>query len=132
MPAISHVTFASEDPDELAAFWEQALDHERQSLPDGTSESTGESGASGSEETVLLAHPGDGPDLLFMRMPGSTPEHMPIHLDIEVENREPTVDRLETRGGTIVETKSEEFGTETHTWTVMEDPEGNGFCVAEA
>jgi hypothetical protein len=38
---------------------------------------------------------------------------------------------LEDLGATIRETKSETFETHTSTWTVMEDPEGNGVCLTE-
>jgi hypothetical protein len=36
------------------------------------------------------------------------------------------VKRLSGLGATVVETKTGTFG---ETWTVMRDPEGNGFCV---
>jgi len=34
-------------------------------------------------------------------------------------------------GAGVRETKTEVAGDHTATWTVMEDPEGNGFCVFE-
>ena len=56
---------------------------------------------------------------------------MPIHPDLGADDREAAVERLEELGASVRETKTEETGDHTATWTVMEDPEGNGFCVFE-
>ena len=37
--------------------------------------------------------------------------------------------RLVALGATVVETKTRETGEFREVWTVMHDPEGNGFCV---
>lgn len=119
MPQVRHLTFACEDPDGLAAFWADALGGERRDLPP-------------SIDDVLVDLPDDGPDLLFKPdIEKGTERDLPIHLDLEVEDRERAVARLADLGGTVRETKSERFETRTSTWTVMADPEGNGFCVTE-
>jgi len=56
---------------------------------------------------------------------------LPVHLDLAIEDRAAAVERFRDLGGAVRETKSEEFADQTHTWTVMEDPEGNEFCVSE-
>lgn len=70
-----------------------------------------------------------GPRLFFKKMEKTASDTLPIHLDIDTEDREETVARLQTLGATVRETKRQELGPITETWTVMEDPEGNGFCV---
>lgn len=54
---------------------------------------------------------------------------MPIHLDINVTDREAEHERVLQLGGHLVETKSFRVGDLADTWTVMRDPEGNGFCL---
>lgn len=117
MAEIGNVTFACDDPAGLADFWAAVLDGERVELPD-------------SFDGELVERP-DGPNLLFKDLPRGTERGLPIHLDLVVENREAAVERFRDLGGAVRETKSEEFAGGTHTWTVMEDPEGNGFCVSE-
>ena len=117
MAEIGNVTFACEDLPRLAEFWATVLDGERVELPD-------------SFDGELVRRP-DGPNLLFNDLPKGTERDLPIHLDLVVEDRETAVERFRDLGGAVRETKSDEFAGQTHTWTVMEDPEGNGFCVSE-
>ena len=127
MTSIDKITFACNSPDRLAAFWASALDRERIDLP---RELAG--GETGDPDHVVLTDPEDRtPDLLFKRMPKSTTEDIPIHLDLAVADRGASVERFESLGASAVETKRERFGDRTEEWTVMEDPEGNGFCVSE-
>jgi predicted enzyme related to lactoylglutathione lyase len=72
---------------------------------------------------------GDGPELRFDRLPRSPTIELPIHLDINVPDREAELDRLLGLGARLVETKSHSIGELSETWTVMRDPEGNGFCI---
>ena len=117
MPELQFITFACEDADRMAEFWTAVLNSERRDLPE-------------SLDAEVVERPRDGPDLLFKEQPKGTGE-LPIHLDLSTENREQTVDRLRSLGGSVRETKTETYETHTSTWTVMEDPEGNGFCVTE-
>jgi predicted enzyme related to lactoylglutathione lyase len=118
MTELEFITFACSDPDELAAFWAAALDGERRELPPAL-------------DPEIVDRPGDGPDLLFKQQPKGTERDLPIHLDLSTSDREATVERLRELGASVRETKTEEYETHTATWTVMEDPEGNGFCVSE-
>ena len=115
MAELAHVNFASDDPAELADFWAAALDAERLDLLD--------------ELGLEIVEDDDGPDLMFREAPRGTDRDLPIHLDLHADDREAEVERLETLGATVRETKTdEEHGT---VWTVLEDPAGNGFCVSE-
>jgi predicted enzyme related to lactoylglutathione lyase len=112
MLRLSHITFAAEEPERLAAFWAELLD----------GYSAEQAGAS------WRAH-GEGPELFFNRMEKSPTIELPIHLDVNVPDREAELQRALELGGKLVETKSHAIGELTEIWTVMRDPEGNGFCI---
>ena len=54
---------------------------------------------------------------------------VPIHVDVNVPDREAELNRILQLGGQLVETRSDSIGNFSETWTVMRDPEGNGFCI---
>jgi predicted enzyme related to lactoylglutathione lyase len=110
--ALSHITFASEDPDLLGRFWAEVLDGYEPEL---------------SGEDVRVQ--GEGPELLFHRAAKSPTIELPIHLDVNVPDREAELQRLLGLGARLVATKSDVIGELSETWTVMRDPEGNGFCI---
>jgi predicted enzyme related to lactoylglutathione lyase len=74
---------------------------------------------------------GEGPTLLFNRMAKSPTIEVPIHLDVNVPDREAERDRLLQLGGRLVENKSFRIGALAGGCTVMRDPEGNGFCLED-
>src|SRR5438874_5370846 len=111
MLRLNHITFAAEDPRHLAAFWAGALGYETEP-----------------SDADAFAR-GEGPDLFFKRMSKSPTIELPIHLDVNVPDREAEVQRLIELGAKLVETKTSEVGELKETFTVLRDPEGNGFCV---
>lgn len=126
MTSIEKITSACSTTDRLATFWARALERERADLPPELA------GGTDDPDHVVLADPDErSPPLLFKRMPKGSTEDIPVHLDLATEDRAATVDRLEDLGANAVETKRERFDGRTEEWTVMEDPEGNGFCVCE-
>jgi predicted enzyme related to lactoylglutathione lyase len=78
---------------------------------------------------MLMPPDGHGPRLLFQRRPKTPTESIPIHLDLGSDDAQAEIARLVELGATVVETKSHVIGGFTETWTVLRDPEGNGFCV---
>ena len=130
MPAIQNVTFACEEPEELASFWASALDYEIEPIPPGFTELLESAGHDPSDARAIFDPTGEGPRLFFKRMPKSSADHIPIHLDLAVPDREEAVAELIEKGATNIETKTLDLGKYQQHWTVMEDPEGNGFCVA--
>jgi predicted enzyme related to lactoylglutathione lyase len=112
MLRLGHITFAADDPQRLAEFWAEFLDGY-------STEPAGES---------WRAH-GDGPALFFNRLAKSPTIELPIHLDVNVPDREAELSRILELGGKLVETKSHMIGELSEIWTVMRDPEGNGFCI---
>jgi hypothetical protein len=133
MTAIRTITFACAEPVRLAEFWAAALEYVAVEIPPARLADIEAAYASGDLDPdgwAMLQHPdGVGPRLLFHRRPRSPTEHIPIHLDLGVDDREAEVERLVGLGATVVETKTMTLGSSLEVWTVMRDPEGNGFCV---
>jgi predicted enzyme related to lactoylglutathione lyase len=109
---LNHITFACEEPHRVAEFWTQLLD-----------------GYTAEPSAQTYFGRGDGPELFFNRIPKSPTIELPIHLDVNVPDREAELERLLGLGARLVETKSHQVGELSETWTVMRDPEGNGFCI---
>jgi hypothetical protein len=135
LTSIRCITFACADPVHLAEFWAAAVGYVPVEVPPARMVDIEAAIAAGELERdgwAMLRHPERvGPYLLFHRRPRSQPEHIPIHLDLQVDDREAEVERLVALGATVVETKTQMLGSSLETWTVMRDPEGNGFCVEE-
>ena len=112
MLRLNHVTFACAEPERVAEFWAELLDGY---TPDG-------------EAGAWFAR-GDGPELFFREAEKSPTIELPIHLDVNVPDREAELERLLGLGAKLVETKSHQIGELSETWTVMRDPEGTGFCI---
>jgi predicted enzyme related to lactoylglutathione lyase len=112
MLRLEQITFACDDAKLMAEFWAEFLDGY-------TAEGAGESWRA----------VGGGTTLSFSRMEKSPTIELPIHLDVNVPDREAELQRLLGFGASLVETKSHSVGELSETWTVMRDPEGNGFCI---
>jgi predicted enzyme related to lactoylglutathione lyase len=111
---LEHITFSCDDPARVAEFWGRLLDYEVAAA--GTS--------------WFATDPrGEGTRLLFNQMAKSPTIELPIHVDVNVPDREAELARVLELGGHLVETKSHSLGDLEETWTVMRDPEGNGFCL---
>jgi predicted enzyme related to lactoylglutathione lyase len=114
MLSLVHVTFSCDDPARVAEFWGKLLDYETAAAGD----------------SWLATDPrGEGTRLLFNRMEKSPTIELPIHVDVAVPDREAELARVLELGGHLVETKSHSAGDLEERWTVMRDPEGNGFCI---
>jgi predicted enzyme related to lactoylglutathione lyase len=109
---LNHVTFACAEPQRLAEFWAELLD-----------------GYSAKPAGESWRATGQGAELFFNRGQKSPTIELPIHLDVNVPDREAELQRLLGLGARLVETKSHRIGELEETWTVMRDPEGNGFCI---
>jgi predicted enzyme related to lactoylglutathione lyase len=109
---LEHITFAASETERLARFWAELLD----------GYSAEQAGAS------WRAH-GEGPELFFNRTEKSPTIELPIHVDVNVPDHKAEIQRVLELGGKLVETKSHTIGELSETWTVMRDPEGNGFCI---
>jgi hypothetical protein len=133
------VAIDCDDPDRLSMFWAAVLDYRLSAAPDGR--------ASWAEYSRLVAtQPGEawskivdpdatGPALLFHRVAEPKVVKNRVHLDVRIspgeasETRRERVDaearRLVSLGATHVRTDDDE----SDYYAVMQDPEGNEFCV---
>jgi predicted enzyme related to lactoylglutathione lyase len=114
--SLRRITFACDDPRLVADFWAAVLGYEVEQQGDAC---------------AAVDPRKERPQLFFHRTPKSPTIEVPIHLDVNVADREYEVRRLLGLGAKLVETKTSEAGELVETCTVMRDPEGNGFCVQE-
>jgi predicted enzyme related to lactoylglutathione lyase len=111
---LAYITFSCDDPARVAEFWGHLLDYEPTARGD----------------SWLATDPrGEGTRLLFNRMAKSPTIELPIHVDVNVPDREAELARVLELGGHLVVTKSHSVGDLEEECTVMRDPEGNGFCI---
>jgi hypothetical protein len=131
---LNNITFACEEPVRLAAFWAEALGYRNIETPPEVLEEVNKAIARGELDPTgwaMLVHPeGTGPRLLFQRRAKTPTTSIPIHLDLKSDDRHAEVERLAGLGATVVEERSQKIGPYEEFWTVMKDPEGNGFCVS--
>ena len=136
------IVFDAADPAEVAAFWAEALGYVLQPPPAGyeTWEAFADEVGIPEEERNDLAAAidpdGVGPRVLIQKVPEGKAVKNRVHLDIAVDEsleagaRERAVDaeslRLQAHGASVVEARRSHGGTY---WVVMQDPEGNEFCV---
>jgi hypothetical protein len=108
---LGNLTFDCADPTRLAEFWSSA---------------TGYQVAEQNDFMVALS-PGLGlrPNLLFIKVPESRTVKNRVHPDFQVADLDAEIARLITLGATRGATHHE-YG---FVWTVMQDPEGNEFCI---
>ena len=99
----------TDDLPDAAAFWGAALGMAVRALP-------GEEG----EKYVRLVDPAER---LHVEVQKVTHESR-VHLDIETDDIEAEVKRLEALGASVVK--------RVHTWCVMQAPTGQRFCVVRA
>lgn len=102
------------DPDKLAEFWSAAIGYTTL-------------GSAGSY-VLLVDETGQQPKLLLQRVDEPKAGKNRMHFDIETPTVDAEVARLEALGALRVEDPRCEHGT---TWVVMNDPEGNEFCVCD-
>jgi hypothetical protein len=137
------VTFDAADPQRLAAFWEVALGYKQEDPPEPYATWEEFATAAGIPEeswgdVIALVDPdGIRPRLFFQRVPEPKTAKNRVHLDVNVggergvprEQRRQRVDaaieRLVSAGATQVRAYDEP----DQYWVVMQDPEGNEFCL---
>ena len=132
------------DPDRLARFWVDALHYKLQDPPDGFGtwhdflRAQGVAEESWNDASAIVDPESAGPRIYFQRVPEPKVVKNRVHLDLNVgpgvaaplEERQRAVDaevdRLRAAGAKVVRPGSVE---REEYWVVMQDPEGNEFCV---
>jgi Glyoxalase-like domain len=127
------ITFDAADPPALAEFWALVLDYQLQPPPPGFdsweafAEANGIPAEQFGDYGAVVDPDGNGPRLLFLKVPEGKVAKNRVHLDVAVADREGHVVRLVEAGATRL-SDHEELGS---VWTVLRDPEDNEFCVAQ-
>ena len=132
MARIANITFTCRDPARVADFWIAALGYARQELPDEILEELRTSGFDMTSRDAAIDPEGKQPRLFFIRGEKSATTAIPIHLDIAFDDPDAAVERLLGLGATVKERRTQTVGPWTERFTVMQDPEGNSFCVQRA
>ena len=112
-------TFDCRDPMTQARFWAAALSYVIEDPADDL------------EEVGIIDPSGEGLSIYFMPVPEPKTAKNRLHLDLEPETTmEEEVRRLIAAGASAVATHQDpETVRDPYIWTVMQDPEGNEFCV---
>ena len=116
MPArVGNISFDCEDVLKMAAFWSAALGRP---VDKGSSEIFASIGGNdgGRRESAWYFH----------KVPESKQAKNRVHIDL-VDPDPSAIDELVRLGATVVENHTELPG---HPWTVLQDLEGNEFCIA--
>ena len=103
----------------LADFWCKALGYAKEEW--------------GEEYGAMVFNPDNsGERIIFLPVPEPKVAKNRVHLDVRTEDgtREGEVERLVGLGATEIETKNYQTDSWSATWTIMQDPEGNEFCVS--
>jgi hypothetical protein len=113
---IGNVTFDCHDVLKVAAFWSAALGRP---LDKGSSEHWASIGGSDAERRE--------PAWYFNKVPEPKQAKNRVHIDL-VDPDPAAVDQLVAQGALVV--SQHQLGDGSHGWTVLQDPEGNEFCIA--
>ena len=137
------VTFDCSDPDRLATFWATALGYTKQAPPPGYASWPEFLAAQGVPEdrwtaaSAIVDPEGIGPRIYFQQVPEPKTVKNRVHLDVNVGGGRDTPDaerrgrvnaaleRLLGAGATQLRACAEHG----EYWVVMQDPEGNEFCL---
>lgn len=136
------VVFDCADPDRLARFWADALGYKIQDPPPGFDswpaflEAMNVPKDQWDRASAIVDPDGRGPRLFFQKVPEPKATKNRVHLDVNAggQDRPPAerragvhakVEELVAAGATRL-SEHDELGSH---WVVMQDPEGNEFCV---
>lgn len=136
------VTFDCADPRAMTEFWAQALGYKQQDPPEGWDSWEAWAADQGIPEeefnsmSAVVDPEGKGPRLLFQRVPEGKSAKNRVHLDLNVgpprddpkASRARVVEASERLVG-LGATKLREAEERGEFWIVMQDTEGNEFCL---
>jgi hypothetical protein len=137
------VTFDAADPEALAAFWGETLGYVEQDPPEGFGSWEAWAAANDvprerwGDSAARVDPDGVGPRLFFQKVPEPKTAKNRVHLDLSVGGGRGTPpEESRARVAAAVEravaagaTKVREVDEPGQHWVVLQDPEGNEFCL---
>ncbi len=137
------IVFDCADPDRLARFWAAALHYKEQDPPAGFAswadflKAEGVPEADWNAASAVVDPARVGPRIYFQRMDTPKPGKNRVHLDINISGGpkvpyDERVRRVEVEVERILSlgaTKQRSWEESGEYWVVLQDPEGNEFCV---
>ena len=124
MARLKEIVIDSDVPSELARFWAEVLEGYAIRPYDAAEIARlAELGLTPMTDPVVMVD-GPGPTICFQKLAGPRPPRNRVHLDVSTRDRVTEVHRLMALGATLAR--------EAQTYTVLNDPEGNNFCVVDA
>jgi hypothetical protein len=123
MAKLDSVTVDSLNPARLARFWAAVLDgYAIRAYDDAEIKRLAALGLTPETDPCVMVD-GPGPTLCFQTNENRAAIRGRLHLDVRGESRALEIERLKVLGATVRD--------EHDDYTVMLDPEGNGFCVLD-
>ena len=123
MGAIHEIVFDCEKPSVLARFWAGLIDgYAVRAYDEAEIARLAALGFTPETDPTVMVD-GPGPSLCFQNVEGRKHELNRVHLDIQVTDRAGEVERLKQAGATVDRVLP--------TYTVMQEPEGNQFCLVD-
>lgn len=137
------VTFDCADPARIANFWVEALGYRPAEPPEGFAtweewlKKMGVPEAEWNDGSGITDPEGRGPHIYFQRVPESKITKNRVHLDLDIstgtsvplEQRKGEVEAAASRLVGLGATRLMHFEQGDHYHVVMQDPEGNEFCL---
>jgi hypothetical protein len=131
------------DPARLAEFWAQVLGYKLQDPPEGFASwpdfltSLGVPEDQWNSASAVVDPEGKGPRIYFQQVPEPKVVKNRVHLDVNVggghtvslEGRRARVDAAVERVIALGASKLRPYEERGEYWVVMQDPEGNEFCL---
>ena len=131
------------DPNRVATFWASALGYKLQDPPDGYATwdefltAIGVPEEEWNNASAVVDPDGVGPRLYFQRVPEGKVVKNRVHMDVNVGGgpKSPIEERKERVGAEVERLKADgatvlrPFEERGEYWVVMQDPEGNEFCL---
>lgn len=128
MGQLTDIVFDCRHPASLARFWAFALDdYVVAPYDDAEMARLARLGVHDPENdpTVILIGLSGGPRIWFQLVPEPKTTKNRVHLDIRVADRQAAATRLESGGAHVLDDRPHDR------ITVMQDPEGNEFCIID-
>jgi hypothetical protein len=135
------VTFDALDPEALSRFWAQVLGYVLQPAPSGFGSwdeflrQQGIPEERWNDASAIVDPDGAGPRVYFQRVPEAKSAKNRVHLDVNISvglQGDAGTRRVREEAERIVglgATQVRVFDERDEYWIVMQDPEGNEFCV---